>query len=46
MDRVGGYQAYRELLQDERALEDVLIALAGESDARRILKLEAEARGG
>lgn len=40
MDRVGGYLAYRALLEDMGALDDVLIALAGEADARRIAELE------
>jgi len=46
MDRVGGYLAYRALLDDARAFDDVLAAMAGEADAARILKLEQEARRG
>lgn len=44
MDRVGGYLAYLALLEDDRAYDDVLMALEGEADASRVLKLEAEAR--
>ena len=43
MKFVGGYEAYRELEQDVRAYEDVLIAIAGEADARRIFELEQKA---
>ena len=40
MDRVGGYLAYRALVDDARAYEDICIVLAGEADARRIADLE------
>lgn len=43
MDRVGGYLAYLALLDDERAFEDVVIAMNGEDDARRIVELERKA---
>lgn len=33
MDRVGGYAAYLELLEDARRYEDVVIAVSGESEA-------------
>lgn len=46
MDRVGGYEAYLALLEDARAYDDVLIAIAGEADAYRMLELEAKAKGG
>lgn len=46
MDRVGGYLAFRALLEDASALDDVLDAMAGEADAARIVKLEQEARRG
>lgn len=40
MDRVGGYVNYLALLEDERAYDDVLAAMAGELDAHNVLKLE------
>lgn len=40
MDRVGGYLAYAALCEDAEAYEDVLIAMAGEADARRWMELE------
>jgi len=46
MDRVGGYLAYRALLDDARAFDDVLAAMAGEADAALILKLERRANDG
>lgn len=39
MDRVGGYLAYRALLDDARAYDEVLIALAGERDAGVVRRL-------
>jgi len=42
MDRVGGYLGYLALLEDARAYSDILIVLAGEADAARIAKLEAQ----
>lgn len=46
MDRVGGFGDYLLLAEDARAFEDVLIAIAGEGEARRIAKLEREAGRG
>lgn len=46
MDRAGGYLAYQALLEDARAYDDVLVALAGEADAALILKQETKVRGG
>ena len=43
MDRVGGLPAYRELLADARAYDDVLIAMMGEAEAERIRDLERRA---
>ena len=40
MDRVGGYLDYLALLEDARAYEDVLTAMAGEADAALILRQE------
>ena len=46
MDRVGGFDSYLALLQeDARAHDDVLIVLAGEFEARRIRELEVRASG-
>ena len=42
MDRVGGYLGYVALMANDRAFDDVCIALAGESDAHRILKMQAD----
>jgi hypothetical protein len=41
MKYVGTLSDYRLLLQDARAYDDVLIAMAGEAEAERIRKLEA-----
>ena len=42
MDRVGGgYLSYLALCEDMRALEDVLIAMAGEADAHRLERMNA-----
>lgn len=40
---VGGYESYRLLLEDARAYDDVMIAMAGEADAQKIRKLRGEA---
>lgn len=45
MDRAGGYLGYLALCEDARAYDDVLIALAGDSDAARIAALERKAAG-
>lgn len=45
MDRVGGYLAYAALCEDARAYDDVLIAMAGEADAQRVVELERKAGG-
>lgn len=45
MDRVGGYIGYLALIEDARAYDDVLVALAGEADATSIRELEAKAKG-
>lgn len=42
MDRVGGYLAYLELIENYQAYEDVVLAMAGEADARGILEIEAK----
>lgn len=39
MKYVGGYQAYRLLLEDARAFDDVLLALQGEAEAERIKRM-------
>lgn len=44
MDRVGGYLGYLALTENGRALEDVLIVMRAEAEARQIL--EARARAG
>lgn len=36
MDRVGGYRDFLALERDQRAYDDVLVALAGEKDAVRL----------
>ena len=41
MDRVGGMTSYEALCDDARAYEDVLIAMAGESDAMKIREMES-----
>lgn len=46
MERVGGYLAYLELCEDARAYEDVIITLEAEAEAKTILNLEAQVRGG
>lgn len=43
MDRVGGYLGLLALEQDAHDYEDVLIAMVGESQARRIARLEKDA---
>lgn len=43
MDRVGGYLAYLALLLDARAYDDVVAALEGEADARRLAEFERKA---
>lgn len=45
MDRVGGYAAYRELLADARAYEDVVLVMEAESEANQILALKRAAEG-
>lgn len=42
MDRVGGYAGYAALLADAAALDDVLIAMAGEAEAHHIQRMKAE----
>lgn len=44
MDRVGGYFAYLALCEDSRAYDDVVTAMNGEADARRLLELERKAK--
>lgn len=46
MDRVGGYAAYRELLADARAYDDVVVAIQGEAEAARLRRLKAQAERG
>jgi hypothetical protein len=46
MKYVGGYRDYLALTEDERALDDVLIAMAGEADAHRIADMKARSRAG
>ena len=45
MDRVGGYLGYEALLQDARALDDVLLVMQAEGEAQKVRDLEAKARG-
>lgn len=44
MDRVGGFISYVALSEDMLAFEDVLVAMAGESDAARIREMENRAQ--
>lgn len=46
MEKVGGYRDFKALLNDARDLDDVLIYLAAEADARRIAKMKSQARRG
>lgn len=46
MRYVGGYRDYLALMEDERALDDVLIAMAGDAEAARVAELKAKARSG
>lgn len=46
MDRVGGYLSYLALCEDARAYDDVLDAMAGEADARRMEELERKSKAG
>lgn len=46
MDRVGGYAGYLALLGDATAFEDVLIVMAGESEASAIREAERKAGHG
>ncbi len=45
MKQVGGFRDYQALLGDDRAYEDVLIVLAGRSDAHKIQKMQAGQSG-
>ena len=44
MEYVGGYAAYRALIEDARAYDDVLLAMAGSADAARVMEMERRAR--
>lgn len=44
MDRAGGYLAYRALLEDARAYDDLLLVMEGEYEAARIRKLQARTK--
>lgn len=44
MNYAGGYAAYRALLEDAGAYDDVLAAMAGEADAARVIEMERRAR--
>lgn len=46
MKYVGGYGDYLQLLEDERAVDDVLLYMRGEADAARTARLMAEAKRG
>lgn len=46
MDRVGGYLSYLALLGDERAYDDVVIAINGDEDFKRIFEMRRKAGGG
>ena len=51
MDRVGGFGSWERLVRwtatvDERAYDDVLIAMSGEAEAAKIRSMQARARGG
>lgn len=43
MQRVGGYRDWLALLQDERDLDDVMLVMAGEAEANRILAMRRKA---
>ncbi len=42
MDRVGGYCDYLALRERAQDYDDVLLALAGEADAAKILKMQRD----
>lgn len=49
MDRVGGFTAFRDLLQyaeevDENAVDDVVIVMLAEVDAAKIARMKAEGK--
>ena len=44
MDRVGGYLSYMALCEDMRAYEDVLIAMQGEAEAKRLMEAQSARR--
>lgn len=44
MKYVGTYRDYLALLEDARAYDDVLIAMAGDADAAKIANLRRQAR--
>ena len=46
MKYVGGYLDYLALLEDSRAVEDVLLFMQGEGEARRIAELKARMQSG
>lgn len=46
MDRVGGYDAYQRLVEDERAYEDVVIVLLAEAEALKLREAEEKAKSG
>ncbi|HRI09114.1 MAG TPA: hypothetical protein PKW35_14935 [Nannocystaceae bacterium] len=50
MQYVGGFASWEALVRwtatvDERAYEDVLIAMAGDAEARKLSEMQARARG-
>lgn len=46
MKYVGGYRDYLALLEDERAFDDVLIAMSGDAEAARVAEMKARSRAG